>query len=834
MNRMTVDYGIDLGTTNSAVAILHGTETEIFKNNEGLETTPSAVWLDKKNRLHVGIPAKNRLETDPDNAHSEFKGQMGKKQEYRFSHNGQSMLPEELSSEVIKSLKGDIMQRTGEELQAAVVTVPAVFELPGCNATKKAAQLAGLSMSPLLQEPVAAALTYGFQSESDNVYWMVYDFGGGTFDAAIVRLRDGAIDVVNHAGDMHLGGTQIDWAIVDELLIPAVRKENPSLKEFDRGNLKWSGAMAKLKKAAEECKITVSRADAAPIYYEMLCLDEKGNPVAFEYELSRHDVERLAEPFIESTINLCKQALSEKRLKSTHMEKLLLVGGTSQIPYLQERLLDSKRGLGIALDSRIDPLTVVARGAAIFAGTQRIPDDFFGQGATKGQYRIDLEYSPVGTDLEPLVGGKVQPPENGNLTGFTIEFVNTEAQPPWRSGKIALDSNGTFMTNVLAERGRRNLFRIELGDATGSLQEVSPDHFPYTPGAEMGEIPLIQSIGIGLADNSMFHFFEKGAPLPARKTVTRRTAVAVQRNQPGAIFSFPVLEGENRRADRNRIIGSLQIDTGELKRDIPEGSEVKIMLEVDESRLVRTTAYLPILDEEYQEVLQLEKKEVNLDALKSEIEAEKKRLEQQSVKVRETHDRQAEQILQRIENQRMLHQVEAAFAAANADPDAGDESEKRLLELQIALDEVEAALEWPAKLTEAEQSIEDARKVVENFGDDNDKTTLNTLERETRQAMTGGDVDILRRKIHELDRLYYAILMAQPAWWAYQLDMLCEEENKSKMRDPGKADQLIADGRRAVEREDFASLRAAVGQLMDLLPMAEQQKLKRGAGSILI
>jgi|GEM_PF-1297234 len=157
-------------------------------------------------------------------------------------------------------------------------------------------------------------------------------------------------------------------------LVPAVRKENPSLKEFKRSNPAWSGAMAKLKKAAEEGKIAVSRADAAPIYYEMLCLDEKGNPVAFEYELTRHDVERLAEPFIESSINLCKQALFEKRLKSTHMQKLLLVGGTSQTPYLQERLLDSKKGLGIALDSRIDPLTVFARGAAVFAGTQRIPN----------------------------------------------------------------------------------------------------------------------------------------------------------------------------------------------------------------------------------------------------------------------------------------------------------------------------------------------------------------------------------------------------------------------------------------------------------------------------
>ncbi|MGH8547908.1 MAG: Hsp70 family protein [Methylococcales bacterium] len=314
MNRSTVDFGIDLGTTNSATAVSNGGNVEVIKNNDNLDCTSSAVWVDKNNKEFVGLTAKNQLEVDPDNAFSEFKLQMGNAaQRYRFARSGSERRPEDLSAAVLKSLKKDVRQRLGEEIECAVICVPAAFELPQCSATKQAAQLAGLTHSPLVQEPVAAALAYGFQSQSDKVFWLVYDLGGGTFDAAVVQVREGTIQVVNHGGDNHLGGKLIDWAIVDELLIPSLTKQK-KLREFHRGNPKWRAAIAKLKQEAERAKIRLSHNESVSINLDFLCLDDSNQPVQFEYDLRVQDVERVAEPFILNSINICRRVLQEKRL----------------------------------------------------------------------------------------------------------------------------------------------------------------------------------------------------------------------------------------------------------------------------------------------------------------------------------------------------------------------------------------------------------------------------------------------------------------------------------------------------------------------------------------
>src|ERR1019366_1248948 len=160
---------------------------------------------------------------------------MGTDHVYHFKGSGQTRTPEDLSAEVLRSLRADVQQRTGELVEASVVTVPAAFELHQCDATRKAAQLAGLKDSPLLQEPVAAALAHGFQVDGEKAYWLVYDFGGGTFDAAIIKAEDGTIHVVNHGGDNFLGGSDIDWLIVEQLLAPKLVQEH-GLEDFTRGN----------------------------------------------------------------------------------------------------------------------------------------------------------------------------------------------------------------------------------------------------------------------------------------------------------------------------------------------------------------------------------------------------------------------------------------------------------------------------------------------------------------------------------------------------------------------------------------------------------------------
>lgn len=833
MGRMTIDYGIDLGTTNSSIAVLKGSEAEIIKNNEGFECTPSAVWIDKGNRLIVGRRAKERFFDDEENAACEFKLQMGTAEERLFRRSGRRMKPEELSAEVLKQLKADVRQRYGEDVQAAVITVPAAFELPQCKATEKAAQLAGLLASPLLQEPIAAALAYGFQSADDQVFWMVYDFGGGTFDAAVIQMRDGVCQVVNHGGDNHLGGKLIDWEIVEQLLVPVVTCQY-KLSDFRHGSPRWIAAFAKLKLAAEEAKIRVSRDESTEIIIDYLCNDDNGQPVRLEYELKRADVERLAEPFVVRSINICKKALAEKRLEIQNVQKVLLVGGPTLMPYLRERLADKKHGLGVPLDYSIDPLTVVARGAAIFAGTRRMPTGSTAP-ATAQQYAVQLDYQPVGPDSEPVVGGRVSADKGKPLAGFTIEFVNATARTPWRSGKLPLAPSGAFVTSLWAEKGVHNTFLIELCDPVGSKCLTVPDRFPYTIGLGMGDPILIRSLGIALANNETMVFLAKGTPLPARRRgETLRTAVNVLRGQQGYILKIPVVEGEHiRRADRNRLVGILEIRSDGIKRDLPAGSEIEITIEIDESRLVRTKAYVPLLDEEFESVVKLIKDMPDLDQLRRDFRLETHRLAEARKKADEFREEQAMAIIRRIDAERMEHDVEAALAAAETDRDAAYRCQDRLLDLRSAIDQLEDLLEWPALVAEANKELDIERRMMSEPAFDvtpEERMNYRMLCQQIEDAKQNRDAELLQAKVEEMDGLGRMILWRQPGWWAGILEHMAEK--KATMSSQAEAEQQIAAGRRAIHNNDFPALKKAVRKLAQLLPPADPDRTNYGSGLI--
>jgi molecular chaperone DnaK len=814
MARATIDFGIDLGTTNSEIALLRGTEIEVFKNNEGFEYTPSAVWIDQKNRFWVGRQAKERLEDDAENAACEFKRNMGTKADMLFARSGKRMKPEELSAEVLKALRATVKHRTGEDVEAAVITVPAAFEAPQTGATNRAAIAAGLKQSPLLQEPVAAALMYGFQNLSSRVFWLVYDFGGGTFDSAVIQVRDGGIQVVNHGGDNFLGGKQIDAAIIDELLIPEVTRKH-RVSDFRRGNPKWRSAMAKLKIRAEEAKIRVSANESAEIIIDFLCQDDAGQSVRFEYELKKSDVEKLAEPLILRSVNICKKVLADTRLGASSVEKIVLVGGPTLMPYLRSRLSDKIDGLGIPLDFQVDPLTVVARGAALFAGTQRFKAGS-PQTVPEGQFSVQLDYKPMGPDTEPLVGGKVAAGHTTDFSGFTIEFNNTAAKPPWRSGKLGLSPEGTFIATLWAEKARANTFEIELCDPTGRRLESVPASFTYTVAVVITDQPLIHSVGVATASNEMRWFFEKGAPLPVRRRELFKTAFEVHQGHEGDVIRIPLMEGENQRADRNHKVGALELRAHQVKRNVPVGSDVEVTVEIDESRLIRVKAFIPVLDEEYEEIVKLGYEEADPALFQQEFDREQERLNRVRKEAEDTHDAAAMGVLSRIDRERMVQEVEQSLAVLSADPDAGQMAKNRLGDLKAALDEAEDAVKWPALVAESEKLISGARNVIREHGNNDDTRVLESHETEVKGAVQTHDSDILRRRIEELRSFAFRVLDRKgimQAVWFQDLNKL-----KAQMRDQAMAEQLISQGQRAINTNDIEGLRAVNRQLASLLP----------------
>jgi molecular chaperone DnaK len=825
MSRATIDFGIDLGTTNSSIAVIKGRDTEVFKNNENFEFTPSAVWIDKNDRLYVGRRAKERLEDDPENAKAEFKLQMGTDAKLEFKRSGRLMRPEELSAEVLKSLRADVKQRTGEEITSAVITVPAAFELPQTDATQKAARLAGLKLSPLLQEPVAAALAYGFHKESDKVYWLVYDFGGGTFDAALIRVRDGHIQVVNHDGDNHLGGKLIDWAIVEKLLIPAALKEH-NLPDFRRGNSRWLAAIAKLKLYAEQAKVRLSRDESAEVIIEFLCVDAENRPVRFEYELLRRDVESVIEPFVRRSITKCKQVIAQRNLAPGQIQKLVLVGGPTLTPHLRDMLQDPKEGLGIPLDFSVDPLTIVARGAA-YAAANHLNH---GEEVREGEFGLELSNSfhPVGAEPDPVVSGKIIAPGRANLAGFTVEFVNA---PHWRSGKLALQADGAFETQLWAEVNLTNTYRVELTDSIGSTYSTDPAEFKYTIGLIPAPPPLIQSIGLALANNEVSWLLKKGTSLPAQKIDReRRTSKPVRAGQAGDAVRIVVVEGSKDRANRNTYIGELTIEATKLRRDLPAGSEVEVCLHIDESRLIRAKAYIPILKEEFEGVVKLEMKAPDAATLANEFEIEKQRMADLRMAVERTKEPRAGEIFDQIKREQIVEDIASALDAAAADRDAADNCQKRLLELRRLIDEIEDAVELPALEVEISGQINEARRLIPRVSDRSEERHLEALAREAEEAIRQRKLDVLRRKLQEIKGVVWRLWCQIPEFWIERFQYL--EKHRDSMQDQNAAAALFAQGTRSIKSGDVPALSAAVRQLSELLP-DKGQEFQKNRGDLL-
>src|SRR5262249_16159724 len=447
-------------------------------------------------------------------------------------------------------------------------------------------------------------------------------------------------------------------------------------------------------------------------------------------------------------------------------------------------------GLGIPLDFSVDQLTVVSRGAAIFAGAQRMIG-LSSKPVAVGQFKVELEYEPIGPDIDPLIAGKVVVADNQSLAGFTIEFVNPDSRPPWRSGKVSLDRDGVFSTNLWAEKGKRNTFQIELYDPTGRKWETVPDHLTYTIGATITEQPVIHSIGIANANNEFCCYFKKGAALPARKRDIFRTTVDVKKGRPDSRMVIPVVEGENQRADRNRVIGNLEVSGIEINRDVPAGSEVEVTIEIDQSRLVKARAHIPILDQEFElPAFVAMQDSPRLEQLQKEVDAQHNRLDQVSEKAYVLGNPEAERILLQIEEEQVERDIQEHLRASEIDPNAASTCQTRLLALKAMLDSIEDALEWPSLHAEAERWLQKTKQVVQNHGEASESRRFVSLEQETRRAIEARDIDQMRRKIDDLQEIYYRISKRQPDFWIGWLNYMKGE--RDQMSEPHKADQLFA------------------------------------------
>jgi molecular chaperone DnaK len=744
--RTTIDFGIHMGLSHAAIAVIDDGSVHVIKNNHDEDRTPCAVYVNRHSQIHAGRPAKNRLddERSMEDVYVEFRRRMGTDHKYLFKSSGKVMTPEELTAEMLRSVRGDVNQRLGEFIRGAVLTVPVTFEQKQCTAMRTAGELAGLYQCPLVQEPVAAALAYGYQSDVTKEYWLIFDFGGGTFDAAIMKAEDGTIAVVNHGGDNYLGGSDMDWAIVEQLIIPEIEGEF-NLPDFKRGNKQWRTALAVIKRAVEVAKINLSRSDTT--YLEDCRIkDADGAEIEIEYKLTRDALVSVAEPLIMRAVDISKRVLKEKNLTPNAIEKVVLVGGPTLAPYFRE-ILQSR--LGIALHFSVDPLTVVARGAAVFAGTQRIEGNAAPKAAA-GQFDLDVKYKPVGADEDPTVRGAVKAQEGQSVDGFTIEFVNQQTQ--WRSGKVPIKDNGRFRVDLRAEKGERNNFTIELLDATGTRRVCVPDSISYTIGRAISEQPIINSISVALANNEADVFFRKGDPLPAKATRIYQLSRAVQKGSEDHVVHLLLVEGESKRADRNRLLGTLIVSGMQIRGDVPAGSEVEVTIHMDAARVIRAMAYIPVLDEEYEAVMDYNTANPDLARLQKEYESEIGRMDGLREKACDANDSDAEDILDEIEESDAVETIKRLLNAASVDPDAANDAEKRLLEMKMVLDEVDTSMTWKVLVDKTRRAL-GALEALVFQRIRADCKLLEKTRQDIAELVTQRRVESLQRKMDEIANL---------------------------------------------------------------------------------
>lgn len=372
--------GIDLGTTNSCVSVMEGGEAVVIANAEGNRTTPSILAFSKEGERMVGQVAKRQAITNPDRTVISIKREMGTN--FKVSIDGKNYTPQEISAMILQKLKADAEAYLGDKVTEAVITVPAYFSDAQRQATKDAGRIAGLDVKRIINEPTAAALAYGVDKESDQKI-MVYDLGGGTFDVSILEIGDGVIEVLATAGNNRLGGDDFDKCVMDWMTAEFKKTEGVDLSAD-------KVAMQRLKEAAEKAKVELSGVATTDIHLPYITADASG-PKHLELTLSRAKFNELTNHLVEATLGPVRQAMSDAGLSASQLEKVLLVGGSTRIPAVQDAV---KKLTGNEPFKGINPDECVAIGAALQGGVL--------VGDVKGLLLLDV--TPLSLGIETMGG----------------------------------------------------------------------------------------------------------------------------------------------------------------------------------------------------------------------------------------------------------------------------------------------------------------------------------------------------------------------------------------------------------------------------------------------
>jgi molecular chaperone DnaK len=612
--RNKIDYGIDLGTTNSAIARMENGVPTIKKTDTGKDTLPSCVHFNRRKDTLLGDGAVNAMKNEnaymlktfektKSNSFIEFKRTMGTTTRYDSSHMGQSFLSEELSAEILKRLKSLFQD---ESVLSIVITVPAKFLNPQKEATVNAARLAGFEHIELLQEPVAAATAYGLSAQIKDAYWIVFDFGGGTFDAALVKAEEGILTVKDTDGDNWLGGKNIDEALVDQLIIPYL-KDKYAINNILGNNQKKEILRNVLKPFAEEAKIQLSFKDTHRILSNLGDLpftDENGEEPEIELTVTQKDMDRVVAPIFQKAIDITKSLMARNNLSRADLGALILVGGPTFSPILRRML---KEQITDKIDTSIDPMTAVAKGAALFASTLSVSDSVMEVSRDKTKLQLELKYEATSVDITEMINVKILKDKTAGQVPAKVYADIIRFDAAWSSGKKLIGDRATLI-DVQLVPGRSNSFDILVYDDLGNMMECEPAKISILQGIGVGEmttLPYHIGLGIFFDDDGKDLFqpikgLEKNKRIPSTGVINGlKTRQPIRAGKQEDKIRIPIYQGdfnaEGTNPKLNNIVNEIIITGERLPAALPKGSDVDITIKVDRSEQMQFTAFFPLL-----------------------------------------------------------------------------------------------------------------------------------------------------------------------------------------------------------------------------------------------
>ncbi len=632
-----------------------------------------------------------------------------------------------------------------------------------------------------------------------------------------MSAKDGRLTVVDHCGDNYLGGKDFDWRIVERFIHPILSREY-NLPELNRTNKSYKSLNAILKVESEKARIELSNSEKVDITIftgGARVTDTDGKVIDIAIPISRSQYEALIGDYVEKTIDLFRSALKKQQLAPTDIVNILLVGGPTKTPFIRQRL---KETFGIPVEFRINPLTVVAQGAAIYAASQMLPEELVSRDKSKAQ--LKLSFSPMTVEQETLVAGKVE----GLKVGCQVQIRRVDGH--WQSGLMELQ-NGAFAMSVPLTERKLSLFEISLTDSSGNGIPCDPSSFSITQGISVGEAPLTRSIGLELEDGSFDKLLDRGVALPARsKMISYRVAKTIRPNEHDDLVKIIVREGESEFAKRNRYVGVLMINGAKIKRTVPENEKIDIILSVDRDRKVKAEAYIECLDQKFDDIID-EKLSPKPDSqvLLKEFESENIRLEEIKSKI---HGASDNALVEKMGDANLANKVEELQsdiqAAKGGDQDAAEKADRRLKDLQIELDSLEHLTKWPALFKTYNEVLGNVKELVDSYGKQKEKEQFIALTNECEKAISLKDAKKLEHCVSEFLRIRWVILFEQPGYWVGTFQEI--KTSNVTFSDPEKAKELISEGNIALQRQDFESLKSLMFQLWALIPSNEQEDIK--------